>query len=134
MTKLINLRPIAIKGRKIKQPPRDCAALIEEMAANGYSLLGISKRLQTSPDTLRRWFAENPELQIALETGREDERWKLHNALFKQATEKGNTIAAIFLLKARHSYFENDKSQIANKVSVNVNSEFLAEVAKLLPN
>ena len=122
------------RGRRSKQPPSNCAVIIEEMSAKGYSLLGISKRLQTSPDTLRRWFAENPALQIALDSGREDESWTLHNMLFKQAIEKGNTTAAIFLLKSRHGYVDNDRSQLANKVSVNVNSDFLAELAKQLPN
>lgn len=127
-------KTIGTRGRKIKQPPSECDAVIEEMAAKGYSLLGIAKRLQTSPDTLRRWFAENPQLQSALDAGREDERWTLHNVLFKQAVEKGNTTAAIFLLKSRHGYADNDRVHNTNKLSVNVDSDFFAELAKRLPN
>ncbi len=134
LIKTITDKPTATRGRKVKVPPKDCAASIEDLAANGYSQLGIAKHLQTSPDTLRRWFSENPELQNALDRGREDERWTLHNMLFRQATEKGNTTAAIFLLKSRHGYVDNDRSQIANKFAVNVNSDFLAELSKRLPN
>lgn len=42
----------------------------------------------------------------------------LFNALFQQA-QKGNTTAAIFLLKTRHGYREGDQSELANRVSIN---------------
>src|SRR5690606_36046138 len=38
------------------------------------------------------------------DAGREDERRALHNMLFRRAMEKGDTVAALFLLKTRHGY------------------------------
>jgi hypothetical protein len=134
MTKAIMDRPLLAVGRKPKEPPNECAALIEQLAADGWSQLGIAKRLGTSNDTLRRWLDENPELQDAFNSGRENERWQLHNCLYRAAMEKGNIVAAMFLLKARHSYVEGDRAQIVNKALVNVNADMLAQLAKLLPN
>lgn len=42
----------------------------------------------------------------------------LFNALFQQA-QKGNIVAAIFLLKTRHGYREGDQTELANRVSIN---------------
>ena len=49
--------------------------------------------------------------------GRESERLALHNVLFR-AAKRGNIVAAMFLLKARHGYREGDQSDTANKVSI----------------
>ncbi len=106
-------------GRLKKNPPRDAAARVEALAADGFSVLGIAKRLGTSADTFRRWLEETPALQNALDNGRENERYALHNMLYRQAMEKGNTIAAMFLLKARHGYREGDQSETGNKVQIN---------------
>ena len=59
------------------------------------------------------------ELQEAFEVGRERERHALHNMLYRQAMEKGNATAAMFLLKSRHGYREGDQAESANKVSIN---------------
>lgn len=131
--KPITDRPLLPAGRKQKQPPRNAAAMIEAYVADGFSLLGVAKRLHTSPDVLRRWLDEYPELQVAFESGREAERHALHNLCYRKALE-GNVIAAFFLLKCKHGYADGDRSQIANKVSVNVNSDLLAELARRLPN
>jgi hypothetical protein len=119
MTKKIIDRELIKAGRKLKEPPKDCVALIEQLAADGWSVLGIAKRLGTSADTFRRWLDEDDQLQEALNSGRENERWQLHNMLFKQATEKGNPTAAMFLLKARHGYREGDQSETSNRVTIN---------------
>ena len=42
--------------------------------------------------------------------------------------------AAAIILNARHGYHQDDRTQIANKVSVNVNADLLAELSKRLPN
>lgn len=118
MTAKITNRELRKAGRKLKEPPRDASARIEAYAADGFSKLGIAKRLETSVDTLNRWMDEQPELQTAFDVGREDERWALHNMLFKQAMEKGNATAAMFLLKSRHGYREGDQSEQANRVNV----------------
>ena len=118
-------------GRKFKEPPWNAADVIETLAADGWSMLGIARKLGICRDTLRRWIEENPALNEAIQTGREKERWELHNSLFRAATERGNVIAAMFLLKARHKYFEYDRS--IGKTDDSERTSFLAELAKILP-
>lgn len=105
-------------GRPRKLPPADAAPRIEEAAANGASVVGVAAALDTSKDTLARWMDEDDELREAFERGRERERATLHNALFRAATEDGNVVAALFLLKARHGYREGDQADSGNRVSI----------------
>jgi lambda repressor-like predicted transcriptional regulator len=107
MTKPVN-RPYKKRGRAPKVPPANAARRIAALAASGHSVIGIARGLGTSPDTLRRWLDEDPALAEALAHGREAERLTLHNALYR-AARKGNIIAAMFLLKARHGYREGDQ-------------------------
>lgn len=115
------LRPHHRTGRKLKDPPAGAAERIQELAADGFSLRGVAAGLVTSADTLRRWMTEDPELQEAFDRGREVERHALHNLLFKQATEKGNVAAAMFLLKSRHGYREGDQGDFGNRVNITFN-------------
>lgn len=105
-------------GRPRKPIPCDAALRIEEAAANGADVRGIAYCVGINKDTLQRWFTEQPELREAYERGRERERGVLHNALFRAATEQGNVVAAMFLLKSRHAYREGDQSEQGNKVSI----------------
>lgn len=106
-------------GRPPKPIPTGAAKDIEAWAADGFSVLGIAKRLGTTPETLNLWFDREPALKQAFANGREAERWSLHNMLFKQAMDKGNATAAMFLLKARHGYREGDQGEQGNRVSIN---------------
>lgn len=106
-------------GGVFKHPPKDAAGKIQEWSANGYSKKAIASRFGVSFDTLQRWIEEDSGLQEAFQAGREKEHHALFNALFTQATTKGNTTAAIFLLKSRHGYREGDQSDNANKVQIN---------------
>lgn len=112
-------KPAAKIGRPLKQPPANAEKIVREMSASGHAIIGIAHALGTAKDTFARWLDECPELKAALDQGREKERHTLHNMLYLQATEKGNTTAAIFLLKARHSYREGDQNEQANRVSIN---------------
>lgn len=105
-------------GRPRKHPPPDAARRIEDLAANGHSLLGVAVALRTCRDVFARWLEEAPELREAFERGRERERFALHNKLFQDAMN-GNTVAALFLLKSRHGYREGDQSDAGNRVSIN---------------
>ena len=106
-------------ARPLKNPPVNAAAFIEEAAALGADIRGVAQRVGVGKDTLRRWFAERPELHEAYERGRERERASLHNVLYSEATEKGNIVAAMFLLKARHGYREGDQGeQQGNRVNI----------------
>ena len=58
------------------------------------------------------------ELKAAFDQGRERERHSLHNMLYVQATEKNNSTAAMFLLKARHGYREGDQNETGNRVQI----------------
>jgi hypothetical protein len=106
-------------GRPRKKPPGNAVELIRDLAADGFSVRGVAARLGTSQDTLRLWFERHPELHEAFEQGREVERYALHNALYRAATEQGNITASIFLLKSRHGYREGDQSDTANRVTIN---------------
>lgn len=110
-------RPLG-SGRKQKQPPPSAAVTIRAMAADGFSIVGIAAKLKTSKDTFGRWLDEDEALREAFDQGREKERHALHNMLYRQAMEKGNSTAAMFLLKARHGYREGDQGDTGNKVSI----------------
>jgi len=106
-------------GRPRKVVPIDAAQKIRELSANGFSLLGVAVGLGTSIATLNRWIEEDENLKIAFSEGREAERHALHNLLYRQAMEKGNATAAMFLLKSRHGYREGDQGESGNRVSIN---------------
>jgi type IV secretory pathway protease TraF len=117
VTKRVN-RPHKRAGRPLKRPPPNAAARIEALAATGHSVVGIARGLNTSKDRVARWIETDPSLAEALARGRESERFALHNALYRAAM-RGNIVAAMFLLKARHGYREGDQSEAANRVSIN---------------
>lgn len=104
-----------------KNPPHNAAEEILTLAATGFSLVGIGAHFRISEETLERWFDDYPALRQAFKAGREKERAALHNVLYTQAVEKGNIIAAMFLLKSRHGYREGDQSEAANKVAITFN-------------
>lgn len=111
-------RKVPGSGRKKKPPPPNIADHVRDLAADGFSIVGIAQRLGTSKDTFSRWLDERPELREAFDQGRETERHALHNLLYRQAVEKGNATAAMFLLKARHGYREGDQSEQGNRVQI----------------
>ena len=118
MTANITGRPPIRRGPAPKQPPVNAAAEIEAYAADGFSIVGVAQKLSTSKDTLGRWFDEYPALKESFDRGRERERYTLHNALYRAATEQGNMTAAMFLLKARHGYREGDQGEQGNRVLI----------------
>ena len=109
-------------GRKVGRPrstvPANAAQLIEDFAADGFSMVGVARKLGVSHDTLEQWFAADPALRAAFDAGRENERHTLHNVLYRLATEKHNPIAAMFLLKARHGYKEGDQGEHGSRVQI----------------
>jgi len=106
-------------GRPPIAVPQDAAKRISNLAADGFSVRGVARGMDVSYETLQRWLNESPALKEAFEAGRETERQILHNVLYRQATEKSNIVAAMFLLKARHGYREGDQGETANRVSIN---------------
>ena len=117
MTKLITHRPLKRAGHKPVNPPVDAAERIHALASDGFTIIGIARRMGVGKDALATWLNEYPDLKEAFDQGRETERYSLHNLLYRQATEKGNASAAMFLLKSRHGYREGDQ---ANRVNVTI--------------
>ena len=107
-------------GRKPITAPADAGERIHDLAADGFSVLGIARRMDVAKETLAKWMDADPALQEAFEQGREAERYALHNLLYRQAMENGNATAAMFLLKARHGYREGDQSGQASRVNVTI--------------
>ncbi|MDE1162308.1 MAG: hypothetical protein PW792_10240 [Acidobacteriaceae bacterium] len=102
----------------IKPAPRNIGAEVRTLAACGFTKQGVAQHFGVSLPTLNRWMEEDGEMQESFNAGREDERQALHNALYKRAIEKGDTVASIFLLKSRHGYREGDQSDQSNKVAI----------------
>ena len=101
-----------------KKPPQGCAAETRALAATGNSIRGIAAYFGVDVATFNRSMDENPELAESFANGRDHERQTLHNMLYRKAIDKQDTVCALFLLKCRHQYFENDRSDQSNRVQV----------------
>lgn len=77
---------------------------ITQLSARGISERELAEQLGVSWNTWKRLKAEDERAADALRAGRAREETALVGALFSAAIEKGNVVAAIFLLKARHGY------------------------------
>ena len=120
MTKPITHRPLKKAGAKPTAPPAGAIDRIRDLAADGFSVIGTAQRMGVGKDTFNRWLTDYPDLKDAFDQGRETERYALHNMLYRQAMEKGNATAAMFLLKARHGYREGDQSTQDSRVNVTI--------------
>lgn len=108
------------RGGRYKPITDDMLPGIQEMAARGLWDREIAQSIGMSPTTFIERKKENPALQAALDAGRAVEHEKLHNALYTAAMN-GNIVAAIFLLKARHGYREQDAPRdAASQVVINL--------------
>ena len=96
-----------------KHPPKNAADTIQQLAATGFSIIGIAKNLGVTRETFKRWLDDSESLQDAFEAGRESERQALHAAIYRSAMEgKPANVNAFFLLKARHGYKEGDSQNV----------------------
>ena len=108
------------RGGRYKPITDDMLPAIQEMAARGLWDREIAQSIGMSASTFIERKKENAALQAALDAGRAVEHEKLHNALFTAAMS-GNVVAAIFLLKARHGYREQDvQRDAASQVVINL--------------
>lgn len=110
-------------GRPRKQPPGDAAVRIAELAADGWSIVGIAEKLGVAKHTLANWLREHEGLQEALDRGREKERRTLHNVLYRRAVEgdgRESSLAAMYLLNTRHGY-RVEQPEGGNRVSITFN-------------
>ena len=96
---------------------------VKYYATLGVTLKGMATYFGTSYETFSKWLAENEDVQLAMDAGREVERANLHNVLYRAAMA-GGVVPALFLLKARHGYVEGQQSDIGgknSKVNITVN-------------
>lgn len=119
MTAPILHRPLMKAGRKRSKPPADAHEQIAELAADGWSIIGIAHRMGVDRNTFRQWMERDPSLKDAIDLGREQEHHVLYNALYRAATEKGNITAALAILNARHGW-RSDQSDTGNRVNVTI--------------
>ena len=102
--------------------PHNKAALSPNNRANvrgallqGYSLAAIARALGVSTPTLKRLMADDPDLQAEVEAQRSFEETELRDILMELA-RKGDTVAAIFLAKARHGWRDRDDAKALRAV------------------
>jgi hypothetical protein len=108
------------RGGRYKPITDDMLPAIQEMAAHGLWDREIAQSIGMSPTTFIERKKESPALQAALDAGRAIEHQQLHNALHTAAMN-GNIVAAIFLLKTRHGYREQDSARdVASQVVINL--------------
>lgn len=78
---------------------------------DGYPLAAIARALSVTVPTLKRLIAEDPELEAQVEAQRSFEEAELRDILMELA-RKGDTVAAIFLAKARHGWRDRDDAKV----------------------
>ena len=84
---------------------------VKRALLDGYSLAAIAKALSVSTPTLKRLMADDPDLQAEVEAQRSFEETELRDILMELA-RRGDTVAAIFLAKARHGWRDRDEAKL----------------------
>jgi len=107
-------------GAPRKNPPPGAAATIQRLAAEGHSKVGVARHFGVVRETLSRWLEDDGMLDEAYEQGRDQRRFELEQCIYKAAVEGKNYAIsnAMFLLKSRFGYRENDKPELAVDVKV----------------
>jgi len=90
-------------GRPQKLPPANALEIIKKVASRGCSEKTVAHAFGIGWEVWCRWREEFPELKAALDQARAREHDTLVGVLFEKAM-KGDTVAAMFLLKCRHNY------------------------------
>jgi hypothetical protein len=109
-----------VYGSQRKDAPESARDDIRALSATGFSKRGIAAHFGVNEATLNRWLDDDDSLSEAFAVGRDQERFALHNVLYRKAMN-GDGPAAMFLLKARHGYREGDQSDQANRVAITFN-------------
>lgn len=101
---------------------------VQRALLDGYSLAAIAKALRVSTPTLKRLMADDPDLQAEVEAQRSFEETELRDILMELA-RKGDTVAAIFLAKARHGWRDRDEAKALRGVEDGKGGVLLIPVA-----
>ena len=91
-------------GRPRTTLPANALEVIREAASNGVKEHDLARALGLSFTTWKRIRDHDPEARRVWEEAKSIEEGKLVGVLFDKAVNKQDTVAAIFLLKARHGY------------------------------
>ena len=94
-------------------------AVVERLAREGKGLISIAKALGISKDGFRELRKRQPEVQEAVDRGHAELGDELTDIFLEQA-RNGNTVAAIYLSKARLGWIEG-KAPDAGQTNVQVN-------------
>lgn len=84
---------------------------VAQALLDGYPQAAIARALGISAPTLRRLMADDRELMDAVEAQRSFEETELRDILMELA-RKGDTVAAIFLAKARHGWRDREDPKL----------------------
>ena len=85
---------------------------VAQALLDGYPLAAIARALSVATPTLKRMIADDPELETQVEAQRAFEETELRDILMELA-RKGDTVAAIFLAKARHGWRDRDDGKLS---------------------
>lgn len=109
---------VAFKRPALRMDPHNKTNLSDEnrdrlMAAllDGYPKAAIARALGVSARTLDRLIRDDSELEAQAEAQRSFEEGELRDILMELA-RKGDTVAAIFLAKARHGWRDRDDANV----------------------
>ena len=94
--------------------------LIERMSKDGRDIVSIAKSLGMHRDVFRNLRKRDPAAQEALDRGRAGLGDELTDLFLEQA-RKGNTVAAIYLSKARLGWRDQGPDPAAGQTNVQVN-------------
>jgi|SRR5215217_7813080 len=91
-------------ARPRKNLPDGALDIIRQAASSGVREADLAKALGVDFKTWQRIKREDPEAQQVYAEAKAIEEGRLVGVLFDKAVNKQDTVAAIFLLKARHQY------------------------------
>lgn len=110
------------EGGHTRRIGRAGVARVEELASAGHSDTSIARALRINRETFRNIRQRQPEVDEALARGRASLEDELTNILLGKA-RSGETVAAIYLTKARCGWREGDvppSQQVTNNTQVNI--------------
>ena len=85
-------------------------ARVMQALVDGYPLAAIGRALTVTVPTLKRLIAADADLEAQVEAQRSFEEGELRDILMELARH-GDTVAAIFLAKARHGWRDRDEAK-----------------------
>lgn len=116
-----NTRYITVVGENKQYELKPAGyALIERMSKDGRDIVSIAKALGMHRDVFRKLRQRDPAAQEALDRGRAQLGDELTDIFLEQA-RKGNTVAAIYLSKARLGWRDQGPDPAAGQTNVQVN-------------